>query len=165
MAVRESPGRPIGPEWRCEERRRRVVGRPDYARSDTRGDEMSDTNPFGGGGFDMNALLQQAQAMQEQEMAETEVDGTVSDGLVTVTVNGTGELVRVKIRADSFDPSDTEDLEDLIVAAYRDARGQSDAMAAETFGPLTGGLGALGGDPEGGSNPPGGPGGGAALGY
>src|SRR5215218_10001265 len=102
MAVRESPGRPIGPEWRCEERRRRVVGRPDYARSDTRGDEMSDTNPFGGGGFDMNALLQQAQAMQEQmmaaqqELAETEVDGTVSDGLVTVTVNGTGELVRVK---------------------------------------------------------------------
>ena len=63
----------------------------------------------------------------------------------TVTVNGTGELVRVKIRADSFDPADTEDLEDLIVAAYRDARARSDAMAAEAFGPLTGGLGALGG--------------------
>jgi DNA-binding YbaB/EbfC family protein len=113
---------------------------------------MTETNPFGGGGFDMQALLQQAQAMQEQvvaaqqELAETEVDGTVNDGLVTVTVNGTGELVRVKIRANSFDPADTEDLEDLIVAAYRDARARADEAAAEAFGPLTGGLGALGGD-------------------
>ena len=122
---------------------------------------MSDTNPLGGAGFDMNALLQQAQAMQQQmmaaqqELAETEVDGTVSDGLVTVTVNGTGELVRVKIRADSFDPSDTEDLEDLIVEAYRDARARADAMAAETFAPLTGGLGSLGGDSGGSGMPPG----------
>lgn len=127
---------------------------------------MSETNPFGdSGGFDMNALLQQAQAMQEQmvaaqqELAETEVEGTVAEGLVTVTVNGTGELVKVKIRADSFDPADTEDLEDLIVAAYRDARARSDAMAAEAFGPLTGGLGALGGDTSGG------PAGGPSLGF
>jgi DNA-binding YbaB/EbfC family protein len=121
---------------------------------------MTEMNPFGetGGGFDMNALLQQAQAMQQQmmaaqqELAEREVDGTVADGLVTVTVNGTGELVRVKIRADSFDPSDTEDLEDLIVAAYRDARTRSDELAAEALGPLTQGLGPLGGD-SGGAGP------------
>jgi DNA-binding YbaB/EbfC family protein len=124
---------------------------------------MSETNPFGGaGGFDMNALLQQAQAMQEQmvaaqqELAEAEVEGTVNDGLVTVTVNGTGDLVRVKIRANSFDPADTEDLEDLIIAAYRDARARSEEMAVETFGPIagalggSGGLGALGGDTSGG---------------
>ena len=117
---------------------------------------MSDTNPIGGGGFDMNALLQQAQAMQErmmtaqQQLAETEVEGTVSDGLVTVTVNGTGELVKVKIRRDSFDPSETEDLEDLIVAAYRDAAGQAQALAAQKMGPLAGGLGGEPG-PEGGS--------------
>jgi DNA-binding YbaB/EbfC family protein len=119
---------------------------------------MSENNPFaamGEGGFDVNALLQQAQAMQQQmvaaqqELTEREVDGTVSDGLVTVTVNGAGELQRVKIRANSFDPADTEDLEDLIVAAYRDARARADALAAEAFGPLAGGLGALGGgDPD-----------------
>jgi DNA-binding YbaB/EbfC family protein len=128
---------------------------------------MTENNPFGAG-FDVNALLQQAQAMQQQmvaaqqELTEKEVEGTVADGLVTVTVNGTGELVRVKIRADSFDPSDTEDLEDLIVAAYRDAKARSDAMAAEAFQPLAGGLGALGGgDPdEGGSRS-----GGAPLGF
>jgi len=102
-------------------------------------------NPFGG--FDMNALLQQAQQMQQQmmdaqaQLAEATVDGTVADGLVTVTVNGTGDLVGVKIRRGSFDPADTEDLEDLIVAAYRDARAKSDAMAAEKLGPLAGGLG------------------------
>jgi DNA-binding YbaB/EbfC family protein len=112
---------------------------------------MTETNPFGGG-FDMNALLEQAQAMQQQmvsaqeRLAEAEIEGTVADGLVTVTVDGTGEMRGVKIRANSFDPSDTEDLEDLIIAAYRDARSKADAAAAEAFGPLAGGLGALGGE-------------------
>jgi DNA-binding YbaB/EbfC family protein len=107
-------------------------------------------NPFGDAGFDMNALLQQAQQMQEQmmtaqqQLADTTVDGTVGDGLVTVTVNGTGELVAVKIRKDSFDPADTEDLEDLIVAAYRDAKATAEALAAEKLGPLAGGLSGLG---------------------
>ncbi len=130
---------------------------------------MSETNPFGAGGFDMNALLQQAQAMQEQlmaaqqELADAEVEGTVADGLVTVTVDGTGDLVRVKIRANSFDPADTEDLEDLIVAAYRDARARSEAMAAEKLGPLAGLAGGDAGDagdgPGLGSGPAPGPGG------
>src|SRR5215212_1398494 len=101
---------------------------------------MSDSNPFGG--LDLNALMEQAQAMQQQmvaaqlELAERTVDGTVGDGLVSVTVNGNGELVGVKIRSDSFDPADTEDLEDLIVAAYRDARARADAMAARALDPL-----------------------------
>lgn len=116
-------------------------------------------NPFAGG-FDMNALLEQAQQMQSQmmaaseELATAEIDGTVGDGLVTVTVNGTGELVRVQIRRGSFDPDDTEDLEDLIVAAYRDAKAKADAVAAEKLGPLAGALGGglgggLGGLPAG----------------
>src|SRR3712207_331062 len=101
-------------------------------------------NPFGG--LDLNALMQQAQAMQQQvvaaqqELAERTVDGTVGDGLVSVTVNGNGDLVGVKIRANSFDPADTEDLEDLIVAAYRDARARADAMAAQALDPLASGL-------------------------
>ncbi len=105
---------------------------------------MSESNPFGG--LDLNALMQQAQAMQEQvvaaqqELSERTVDGTVGDGLVSVTVNGNGELVGVKIRANSFDTADTEDLEDLILAAYRDARARADAMAAQALGPVAGGL-------------------------
>jgi nucleoid-associated protein EbfC len=117
------------------------------------------------GGFDMGALLQQAQQMQQQmvaaqeELAAAEVEGTIGDGLVTVTVAGTGELRGVKIRRGSFDPDDTEDLEDMIVAAYRDARARADAVAAETFGPLASGLGPLGGDLGGGPG-----GGGPSLG-
>ncbi len=112
---------------------------------DTPGD-----NPLGGGGFDLNALMQQAQQMQEQlelaqqRLADTVVDGTVAGGAVTVRVNGVGELVGVDIRAGGFDGSDADDLSDLgdmIVAAYRDAKGQADAAAAEALGPLAGGGG------------------------
>jgi nucleoid-associated protein EbfC len=108
---------------------------------------MTEGNPFGEGGFDMNALLQQAQQMQEQmlgaqeKLAEATVEGTVGDGLVTVTLTGTGELSGLKIRKGSFDPEETEDLEDLIVAAYRDAKAKADALAAEALGPLAGGTG------------------------
>jgi DNA-binding YbaB/EbfC family protein len=117
-------------------------------------------NPFGDGGFDLNSLLQQAQQMQEQmvsaqqQLSETTVDGTVGDGLVTVTVNGTGELVGVRIRKDSFDPAEPEDLEDLIVAAFRDAKAKAEALAAQALGPLAGGLGGL----TGGDDPAPGPG-------
>lgn len=110
-------------------------------------------NPFeslGGGGFDMNALLQQAQQMQEQlqdaqqRLADTTVDGTVAGGAVTVTINGVGDLVGVEIKAGGFDGSDPDDLSDLgdmIVAAYRDAKSQADALASEALGPLSGGGG------------------------
>jgi DNA-binding YbaB/EbfC family protein len=110
-------------------------------------------NPFealGAGGFDMNALLQQAQQMQEQlasaqeRLADSTADGTVAGGAVTVTVNGVGEVVKVAIKAGQFDGSDPDDLSDLgdmIVAAYRDAKAQADALASEALGPLAGGLG------------------------
>jgi nucleoid-associated protein EbfC len=59
-----------------------------------------------------------------------------------VTVNGVGDLVGVQIKAGGFDGSDIDDLSDLgdmIVAAYRDAKTQADALAAEALGPLGGG--------------------------
>ncbi len=95
-------------------------------------------------GLDLGGLLEQAQHMQEQiiatqaELEDTEVTGTVGDGLVTVTVDGTGELRRVRIRKGSFDPDETEDLEDLIVAAYRDAHARAMTLVSERMGPVTG---------------------------
>ena len=91
----------------------------------------------------MNALLQQAQQMQEQlasaqaQLAETIVGGTVAGGAVTVQVNGVGELIAVDVRAGGFDGNDAEslaDLGDMIVAAYRDARSKADALASEALG-------------------------------
>jgi len=117
---------------------------------------MTDTpsgNPFdalGGGGFDMSALLQQAQQLQQQlqeaqeRLAETTVDGQVAGGAVVVSVSGVGDLQGVTIRpgtVDGGDESDLADLSDLIVAAYRDAKTKADALAAETMGPLAGGMG------------------------
>lgn len=116
-------------------------------------------NPFGtsgddplggGGGFDIQALMQQAQQMQEQleqaqrRLADTTVDGTVAGGAVTVRVNGVGELLGVDIRSGGFDGGDADDLSDLgdmIVAAYRDAKAQADSLAADALGPLAGGGG------------------------
>jgi DNA-binding YbaB/EbfC family protein len=106
----------------------------------------------------MGALLQQAQQMQEQmmsaqqELADTLVEGTVAGGAVTVSVNGTGELVGLTIGPDAVDLTDADalsDLADLVLAAYRDGRARSDALAAEKLGPLAGGLGGLGGDAPG----------------
>ena len=126
---------------------------------------MSD-NPFealgGGGGFDLEGLLQQAQQMQEQlesaqeRLADARVDGSAGGGVVTVTVNGIGELQAVTIRPGTFDGSsddDLSDLGDLVVAAYRDAKAQADDLASNAIGPLAGGgmpgLGGPGAGPTG----------------
>ena len=120
--------------------------------------DPTNMNPFGeGGGFDMNALLQQAQQMQEQlqdaqaRLSDARVDGTVAGGAVSVTVSGVGELVGVQIKTGQFDGGEADDLSDLgdmIVAAYRDAKAQADALASEALGPMAGGgLGLPGAEP------------------
>ncbi len=103
------------------------------------------------GGFDLQQLLLQAQDMQnqmaeaQQTLADSEVTGTAGGGLVTATVTGAGELVGLVIKPEAVDPDDTELLADLVLAAVRDARHSADALAAETMGSVTGGLGDLAG--------------------
>ena len=102
---------------------------------------------------DMSGLLAQAQAMQEQlvnaqqELAEMQIEGSAGGDLVTATVTGSGELVGLVIKPEAVDPSDTETLADLIVAAVRDATNKAQAVAASKLGPLAGGLGMGGGLP------------------
>ena len=85
---------------------------------------------LGGGGFDLGALVEQAQAMQEQVMAAQEqqasqiVTGTAGGGKVTVEVTGGGEYRNVTISPDAVDPDDVELLEELVLAALRDAASQ-----------------------------------------
>lgn len=117
-------------------------------------------NPFdalGGDGFDMNALLEQAQQMQaDLEAAQLrlhaeQVTGQVAGGAVSVTVNGVGDLLDVRIAPGTVSGDEADsltELGELIVAAYRDAKNQADQVATETLGPLTGGAeGAAGGLP------------------
>jgi DNA-binding YbaB/EbfC family protein len=111
---------------------------------------MTQDNPMGG--FDLGAMLEQAQQMQSQLMnAQAELAGQTVEGTaggVHVTVSGTGELVGVRLPVGTFDANDEEslsDLGDLIVAAFRDAKARADQLASAALGPLAGGLGDLGG--------------------
>jgi nucleoid-associated protein EbfC len=100
-----------------------------------------------GGQPDLSALLQQAQQMQQQlvaaqeELAQTEVTGTAGGKLVTATMTGNGELTALTIAPAAVDPDDLETLQDLVVAAVRDAKHNADELAASRMGPLAGGLG------------------------
>jgi nucleoid-associated protein EbfC len=106
------------------------------------------------GQLNMQQILQAAAAMQsqlmsaQQELADAEVQGTAGGGLVTVTVNGQGELVDLTIAPaaiDSGDPEETaQTLADLVLAAYRDACNEVDDLQQETMAPFAAGLGSGG---------------------
>jgi len=104
-----------------------------------------------GGQPNLQQLLKQAQQMQQQlasaqqELATAEVTGSAGGGLVTATVTGSGEVVAVKISPQAVDADDVESLEDLVVAAIRDATVAAQEMQADKLGPLTAGLGGMGG--------------------
>jgi len=96
----------------------------------------------------LGELMKQAQAMQEKlqaaqaRLAETEVEGTSGGGMVSVTLKGAGELVRLVIEPSLLAPGEGEILADLIVAAHADARRKLETRQAELMreaaGPLAG---------------------------
>lgn len=98
------------------------------------------------GGFDMNALLAQAQAMQAQiqsaqdQLAQATVTGSAGGDVVVVTMTGAGEVTSVAIDPSVIDPEDPETLGDLVVAAIRDAGHQVQALASASM-PQVPGLG------------------------
>src|SRR3954464_12304668 len=106
---------------------------------------------FPGGQPDMSQLLQQAQQMQQQlvaaqeQLARTEVTGSAGGNLVTATMTASGELPALTTARAAVAPDDLETLQDLVVAAVRDAKRAADELAASTMGPLAGGLGGGGG--------------------
>ena len=95
----------------------------------------------------MQQLMKQAQQMQQQlmaaqaELAETEVEGSAGGGMVSVKMTGSGELLSVTIDPKAVDPDDVETLQDLVVAAVRDAAHNAADLTQEKMGPLAGGLG------------------------
>jgi nucleoid-associated protein EbfC len=91
-------------------------------------------------------LMQQAQAMQEKmaemqaQLEALEMAGVAGAGLVELTLNGKGEMKKIKIDKSLLDPAEGEVLEDLIVAAFADARRKVAAHAEDEMQKLTGGL-------------------------
>lgn len=104
-----------------------------------------------GGQPNLQQMMKQAQKMQQQmvaaqaELADAELTGTAGGGLVTAVVRGSGEVVSIKIDPKAVDPDDVETLEDLVVAALHNAAQAARDLTEEKMGPLTAGLGGLGG--------------------
>jgi nucleoid-associated protein EbfC len=94
----------------------------------------------------LGQMLKQAQAMQarmaelQSQLEQVEMTGGAGRGMVSVTVNGKGEARQVKIDPSLVDPEETEVLEDLIVAAFNDAKAKVEAHVAQEMSKLTGGL-------------------------
>ena len=107
--------------------------------------------PAGFGRPDMNALMRQAQKMQEDmkakqaELEAAEYTGSAAGEMVTVRMNGKHEVLSIKIKPEAVDPDDIEMLEDLIVAATNEALRKMEEESAAAMSKLTGGLGGLGG--------------------
>ena len=94
----------------------------------------------------LSQMMKQAQEMQgkmadmQNRLAETEVDGEAGAGMVTATLNGKGELRRLKIDPSLVDPNDVEVLEDLVVAAVADAKAKVETLVQEETSKMMGGI-------------------------
>jgi hypothetical protein len=98
----------------------------------------------------MDKIMKQAQKMQAQmakmqeELAALTVEGSAGGGMVTVSANGQGDIMSVKIDPEVLGDGDVEMVEDLVLAAVNEALRRSKELAAEKMGKVTGGLGSLG---------------------
>ncbi len=102
---------------------------------------------------DLNQLMKQAQKLQsdvnkiQEELAQMQCDGAAGGGLVTATVNGQFEVVRVKIDKSVVDPNDVAMLEDLVTSAINAAASKVRETSKEKMASVMGGLGGLPGMP------------------
>ncbi|HYK98470.1 MAG TPA: YbaB/EbfC family nucleoid-associated protein [Candidatus Acidoferrales bacterium] len=94
----------------------------------------------------MGDLAKMAQRMQadmakaQAELAEATVEGSAGGGAVKVTLTGTQDIKGIVISKDAVDPDDVDTLQDLVLAAFKDALAKSRELAAQRLGSVTGGL-------------------------
>lgn len=95
---------------------------------------------------DFANMMKQAQQLQSRmtemqaELEQLEMHGTSGAGLVTVTLNGKGEMKGLKLDESLVKPGETEILEDLVVAAHNDAKSKLEGALQDKMKTLTGGL-------------------------
>jgi hypothetical protein len=91
-------------------------------------------------------LMKQAQQMQSKmaemqaKLAEAEMSGASGGGMVQVTLNGKGDMRKLKIDPSLCSPDDVEVLEDLVLAAFNDAKAQIETLMSSEMQKVTGGL-------------------------
>ncbi len=101
----------------------------------------------GPGGFDVNALLKQAQQMQtemvkaQEALADETVEASAGGGMVKVTMSGDLQLKQISIDPEAIDPDDAEMLADMVQAAVNEGIRAAQELAASKMGGITGGAG------------------------
>jgi DNA-binding YbaB/EbfC family protein len=88
----------------------------------------------------MEKLQQDLKAAQE-ELSQLRLEATAGGGAVSAVANGRGELIELRISPDAVDPGDVEMLQDLVLAAVREALDKAHEAQEEKLGDLSGGLG------------------------
>lgn len=95
---------------------------------------------------DLMGMMKQAQELQarmqrmQEDLQAMEIAGQAGAGLVHVTLNGKGEMRRIRIDPSLMKPDETEILEDLILAATQDAKSKVEAAMQSKMAEVTGGL-------------------------
>ena len=85
-------------------------------------------------------MLQEQMLATQEALGEQTVTATAGGGVIEVVMDGHQRLRSVTIDPEVVDPEDVEMLQDLIIAAVNDAVEQSQGLAAQQMGALTGGL-------------------------
>jgi len=95
---------------------------------------------------DIMGMMKQAQALQakmqqmQEDLGAAELEGRAGGGLVTLTLDGKGQMKRIKIDPSLMKADEVEILEDLILAASQDAKGKVEGLMQEKMKEATGGL-------------------------
>ena len=104
----------------------------------------------GPGGFDVNALMKQAQQLQqqmqeaEQELKNEVVEASAGGGMVKVKVGGDMTLREIVIDPEAVDPEEAEMLADMVQAAVNEGLRAAQELAGSKMGGITGGMGGMG---------------------
>ena len=100
-----------------------------------------------GGGMNMQAMIKQAQKMQQdmlkaqEEIAQMETEATAGGGAVKVVVTGTNTVKSIEIKPEVVDLDDIEMLQDLVVAAVNEAFRLAQEKSENSMKAVTGGMG------------------------
>lgn len=96
--------------------------------------------------MNIQKLMKQAQEVQarindmQAKLADAEVEGKAGGGMVSVTINGKGDVKKVNIDPKILTPDEKEMVEDLIVAAFNDAKTKVDEQFSDSINSIAGGL-------------------------
>ncbi|MGC1165590.1 MAG: YbaB/EbfC family nucleoid-associated protein [Solirubrobacterales bacterium] len=101
----------------------------------------------GPGGFDVNALMKQAQQMQDQmlqaqeQLKDETVEASAGGGMVKVKMGGDLTLCEIAIDPEAIDPEEAEMLAEMVQAAVNEGLRAAQELASSKMGGITGGLG------------------------